>query len=67
MGASRPKLEIPRNKIINIRVTQFEFEKISRIAKQKILIVLNNFSNNFFLRSENFCKLVRIYRQEVKC
>ena len=66
MGASRPKLEIPRNKIINIRVTQFEFEKISRIAKQKILIVLNNFSNNFFLRSENFCKLVRIYRQEVK-
>ena len=66
MGASRPKLEIPRNKIINIRVTQFEFEKISRIAKQKILIVLNNFSNNFFLRSENFWKLERIYIQEVK-
>lgn len=35
MGAGRPKLEIPRNKIINIRVTEFEFEKISRIAQKK--------------------------------
>ena len=35
MGAGRPKLEIPRNKIINIRVTEFEAEKISRIAQKK--------------------------------
>ena len=35
MGAGRPKLEIPRNKIINIRVTEFEFEKISLIAQKK--------------------------------
>lgn len=35
MGAGRPKLEIPRNKIINIRVTEFEFEKISKIAQKK--------------------------------
>ena len=35
MGAGRPKLEIPRNKIINIRVTEFEFEKISKIAEKK--------------------------------
>ena len=37
MGAGRPKLEIPRNKIINIRVTEFEFEKIARVAKKKNL------------------------------
>ena len=35
MGAGRPKLEIPRNKIINIRVTELEFEKISKIAEKK--------------------------------
>lgn len=33
----RPKLEIPRDKIINIRVTENEFKKISRVAKQKNL------------------------------
>ena len=37
MGMGRPKLEIPRNKIINIRVTEFEFQKISRVAKKKNL------------------------------
>lgn len=37
MTIGRPKLEIPRNKIINIRVTENEFKKISRIAKQKNL------------------------------
>ena len=37
MGAGCPKLEIPRNKIINIRVTEFEFEKIARVAKKKNL------------------------------
>ena len=37
MGAGRPRLKIPRNKIINIRVTEFEFEKIARVAKQKNL------------------------------
>ena len=35
MGAGRPKLEIPRKRIINIRVTDFEFEKISKIAEKK--------------------------------
>ena len=35
MVMGRPKLEIQRNKIINIRVTEFEFEKISKIAEKK--------------------------------
>ena len=35
MVMGRPKLEIARNRIINIRVTDFEFEKIARVAKKK--------------------------------
>ena len=34
MTMGRPKLEIPRNTIINIRVTKFEAEKISKIAQK---------------------------------
>lgn len=45
MGAGRPKLEIPRKRIINIRVTDFEFEKISKIADKKI-----------FLKPKQFCR-----------
>ena len=30
----RPKAEIPRKRIINLRVTDFEFEKISKIAEK---------------------------------
>ena len=37
MGAGRPKAEIPRKKIINLRVTDFEFKKIARVAKEKNL------------------------------
>ena len=37
MVMGRPKLEITRNRIINIRVTDFEFEKIARVAKKKNL------------------------------
>ena len=31
----RPKNEIPRNESLHLRLTKFELEKISRIAKQK--------------------------------
>ena len=37
MGVGRPKLKIPRDVIINIRVTKNEADKISRVAKQKNL------------------------------
>ena len=37
MVMGRPKAQIPRNKIVNIRVTDFEFEKISRVAEKKNL------------------------------
>ena len=37
MGAGRPKLEIARSKNLHLRLTKFELEKISRIAKQKNL------------------------------
>lgn len=36
-NVGRPKAQIPRNRIINLRVTDFEFEKISRIAEKKNL------------------------------
>jgi len=35
MAMGRPKLEIARTKDVHIRLTQFEFEKISRIAEKK--------------------------------
>ena len=37
MTMGRPKAEIPRNKIVNFRVTENAYEKISRIAKKKNL------------------------------
>ena len=37
MVMGRPKNPITRNRIINIRVTDFEFEKIARVAKKKNL------------------------------
>jgi len=35
MERGRPKLEIARRKNLHLRLTDFEFEKISRIAKKK--------------------------------
>ena len=35
MAMGRPKLEIARTKDVHIRLTQFEFEKIERIAEKK--------------------------------
>ena len=34
MERGRPKLEIPRCKTLNLRLTNFEYEKISRLAKK---------------------------------
>lgn len=34
-NVGRPKLEIARNRVVTIRVTDFEFEKISKIAQKK--------------------------------
>ena len=34
-NVGRPKLEIARDKAMTIRLTNFEFEKISKIAKKK--------------------------------
>ena len=36
-NAGRPKLEIARDKSMTIRLTNFEFEKIARVAKKKNL------------------------------
>ena len=35
MGAGRPKNLIPREEHLNLRLTKFELEKISKIAEQK--------------------------------
>ena len=37
MGVGRPKAQIPRLKDIHLRVTDFEFKKIARVAKEKKL------------------------------
>ena len=37
MKVGRPKAEIPRKKGLAIRLTDFEFKKIERVAKEKNL------------------------------
>ena len=37
MGAGRPKAIIKRNVQLNLKLTDFEFKKIARVAKQKNL------------------------------
>ena len=60
----RPKNEITRLKQLNIRLTNFEYEKISRVAKKKNcqkpmqfcaeLICLNSTSQKNMQTSKNF-------------
>ena len=35
MERGRPKAEVPRKKRLDLRLTEFEFEKISKIAEKK--------------------------------
>ena len=37
MVMGRPKAQIPRLKQLNLRLTDFEFKKIARVAKEKNL------------------------------
>ena len=37
MERGRPKLEIPRQSDLHLRLSKFEFEKIARVAKEKNL------------------------------
>ena len=37
MDRGRPKAQIPRQKRLDLRLTDFEFKKIARIAKEKNL------------------------------
>ena len=37
MEKGRPKSEIPRKKHLSLRLTDFEFKKIARVAKEKNL------------------------------
>ena len=37
MAMGRPKAQIPRQKRLDLRLTDFEFKKISRVAKEKNL------------------------------
>lgn len=37
MAMGRPKAQIPRQKRLDLRLTDFEFKKIARVAKEKKL------------------------------
>ena len=37
MERGRPKAQIPRQKRLDLRLTDFEFQKIARVAKEKNL------------------------------
>jgi len=53
MVMGRPKNPIPRNKIVNIRVTDFEFKKIARVAKEKNLTKTQAILNGIDLLEKN--------------
>lgn len=47
-NVGRPKLQIARTRVVTIRVTDFEFEKISKIAQKKIFQKPKQFCAEFF-------------------
>jgi len=52
MGVGRPKNQIPREEHLHLRLTKFEMEKISRVAKQKNLTRTQALLQGIDLRSQ---------------
>ncbi len=53
MGAGRPKAQIPREKRLDLRLTDFEFKKIARVAKEKNLTKTQAILNGIDLLEKN--------------
>jgi len=55
----RPKSEIPRQKTLNLRLTNFEAEKIARVAKEKNLTKTEAILRGIDLLEKNKPKILR--------
>ena len=53
MVMGRPKAQIPRLKQLNLRLTDFEFKKIARVAKEKNLTKTQAILNGIDLLERN--------------
>lgn len=58
-NVGRPKLEISRDKAMTIRLTNFEFEKIARVAEKKNLTKTEAILKGIDLLEKNKPKLTR--------
>ena len=59
MTMGRPKAQIPRSDRINLRITKFEREKISRVAKQKNLTITDAILKGIDLLERDKPKILR--------
>ena len=59
MTMGRPKAQIPRSDRINLRITKFEREKISRVAKQKKLTITDAILKGIDLLERDKPKILR--------
>lgn len=59
LGVGRPKNEIPRNESLHLRLTKFEREKISRVAKEKNLTVTDAILRGIELLERDKPKILR--------
>jgi len=59
MVMSRPKLEIPRQSDLHLRLLKFEFEKIARVAKEKNLTKTEAILQGIDLLEKNKPKILR--------
>jgi len=55
----RPKSEIPRQKTLNLRLTNFEAEKIARVAEEKNLTKTEAILRGIDLLEKNKPKILR--------
>lgn len=67
MVMGRPKNQIPRDEKLTLRLTKFELEKISRIAKQKNLTRTNAILKGIDLlerdKPKRYANLKEIYKK----
>ena len=66
MTMGRPKAKIPRSDRINLRITKFEREKISRVAKQKNLTITEAILQGIDLLEKNKPKITRSQFNQMK-
>ena len=59
MKRGRPKLKIPRQSDLHLRLSKFEFEKIARVAKEKNLTKTEAILQGIDLLEKNKPKILR--------